>query len=1144
VNTGNLYFTEDTYIKIYNETGASLFLGSSGNFRSLIVSNESWQDYYSDFTGYGLSGFDDKNAGVILSIDDSTKNNNQNRFNIHYGVNETGSITGNYHKQLIKIRPQIPQNVGYLNYFSNDNAWASYDVSTGMMTGSLTPNNIFSYAIEIAVSGILSTSNFYYTGDIDISTQTGQAYVFNLEKNPILYTNNYSITNIRSFNDIKEFCKQVVGCEEAEEPDPLEVCYSGELTNTTGFQSFLSGFSKLVNTVVINRPLTNNALIASSTGEEIRYTSTVYSGYILYNNWKSGDYIQWDLYNFDYINLYQSFHLGNYPPYSNTGFRLYYPNDFNSLDLLVEKLNEKVDFLKDYPVWYPYECLKDTPSGIFVTGRLMEFNKNNSSTGSLPISHFNNRIDFISLRSYPQLEDKKYLSYGISIFSPTVPQKTLFNGWNYLVPTNIQLEGFNINSQDWEILDIRDNLSGDFAKAEKIKKPMGSLPSILKEGKGEDEEELPEDENEDGDLPAGLSGCKDVIFTDRQRNINFNKNPLCPPKISFRDVIVTAPKEECKQKFVDKDGNVIQKISNAELCAQDDTGGADGGGGDEGEGEGAGGGMGGDGGSVSAGDYYIIRTGWNLSLNDTNNNNYYDKYKVSLSGFISLPESKLYQKDSFFIKQVNLYTLDKTGFSPHEGPSLCSIGADYTIDVSGLLPIEISGIWNYNISPEESGIYRFFKTPFSRKIEDDEKRVKFNKVSGEIISPSGTGFLSISGYGVGNVYYENTDYYFYNPALQSVYFKETLTGLVTGFGRLSGNKLVVKQDIINQEVLFGGRLANSNFRYHEIVSDGAFSSVIENVEYVNYDVLGFYPITGQITGNTINGRLDVSDTIIKTGSPFDDVFAYYPVPTGFTVANLLFIINYNHLNNFDFISINDNTIIYHQDPFSYPPPTYFNSNQALISIINNSTNAFASTGQIIGSNIFLNSTVSGESGNIGLSSNSTGVQIINRVSGLNIYPRLYKIVTERIIQENEDPLLPSTISFNKVIKDPIITGNISDFILATGFYSNNLGSGNIIGDVLTFTGVRTFFDVWDIATGSLGRNYSSFLGRNFTSGNSFYRNLLFGSSPKNVNLRSFYQNYLNTSLQESPDVADLIIKDLNNPNYSQTGIVFRLNGIK
>jgi hypothetical protein len=166
------------------------------------------------------------------------------------------------------------------------------------------------------------------------------------------------------------------------------------------------------------------------------------------------------------------------------------------------------------------------------------------------------------------------------------------------------------------------------------------------------------------------------------------------------------------------------------------------------------------------------------------------------------------------------------------------------------------------------------------------------------------------------------------------------------------------------------------------------------------------------------------------------------------------------------------------------------------------------------------------------------------VSGLNIYPRLYKIITERIIQQNQDPLLPSTISFNKVIKDPIITGNIIDFILATGFYSNNSGSGNIVGNVPTFTGVRTFFNVWDIATGSLRRSYSSFLENNFISGNSFYQNILFGTSPKNVNLRSFYQNYLNTSSQEPSDVADLIIKDLNNPNYSQTGIVFRLNGIK
>jgi hypothetical protein len=1142
LNTGVLYFTDDTYINLYNETGSGLFLENQINDNNLILSNESWRDFYSDFTGYGLDGFSDVNAGIILNINDETKTKNQNKFRVNYGVNESRNIVGNYHKQLISIRPQQPKNIGYLGYKANDNAWATYDVSTGMITGSLIPNNIFSYAIEITASGVLTGNNFYYTGNIDISTETGLAYLVNLQKNPELYTKNISVFDTINFNVVQDFCDKVNKCEPPPELDPIDLCYTGELNSTEEFQLFLSGFVEIANTIVINRPKTNNLLILPSTGTGVKYANSIYSGYILYNNWQSGDYIKWNLYNFNFTDLYQKFHLGNFPPYPNTGFILYYPNDFNSLDSLVDRLNEKIDLFKTYPAWYPYECLKDTASGIFLTGELMKFYKNTGTTGSLPINHFNNRIDFISLNSYPQLENEKDISQEISIFSSKVIQKDFFSGWSYLIPDNIQLEGYNKNTQNWEVLDIKNNLFEDLNKAKRIKKPIRKVPGVGEEEE-EEEEQLPEEQ----EPPPGPSGCKDVIFEDQQRNVNFNENPLCPPVINFRSIVVTVPKEECKGKTVDANGNIVQKRSNQELCGDGSSKGGE----EEAPSEDFG-----LGGEKPVGEYYIIRTGWNFvidnldaQINGVNNNQnintnkIYDKYKVSLSNFTSVTEDTLFPKDSFFIKGINLYSLDKSGFDIHKGSPLCSIGSDYIVDVSGVVPIEISGIWRQNILPESSGIYRFFKTPFVRKIEENERLVKFNKVSGKIISPTGTGFLSTSGFGVGPIYYENNDYYFYNPSTQFVYFTETLTGLATGFGRLSGETIVIKQNVINQELLFGGRLANSNLVYHEILSNGNFVSEIENVEYIKYDILGFYPITGKVTGNTVNGKLDIDDAIVVTGSPIGNIYAYDPIPTGFTFSKVLFNINYNLLNNFDFLSLNGNTIIYHPDSSFYSPPTYFNSNETLISIINASSDIFLCTGEVLGSNIQLYSNLKGESGNINLTSNSTGLEIINFISGLNIYPRLYKIVTERSKNcVDDDP--NCTFSFTKKIKDPIMTGNLGDSILATGFYYSSNGSGNITGNVPTFTGIRNFTDVWDIATGNLTRNYLSFLQNNFISGNSFYKNTLFGTAPQNVNLRVFYLNYLNTSNQEEVDVVDLIVKDLNNPSLSESGIVFRLNGIK
>jgi hypothetical protein len=1147
LDSGLLYFTRNTFINLYNETGSGIFIGNNKidtSILPLITNNESWLAFGKDFSGYRVTGFRTSEAGVVLKLNDSTRSTARNRFHLDYGVNinDSQTITGKYHKQLISIRPQKPVNTGYSGYFANDKAWATYNVSTGMITGSLTRNNIFSYGIDIVASGILSGANVYYTGNIDISTVTGQAYVSNLEKNPVLYTQYFNTLTTLSFSAIKNFCDKIQECEAPQSPEPLEICYSGELTDTAAFRSFLSGVEQTANAVIINRPKEEDLLSNIGTGSEIKYPNTIYSGYILYNNWQSGDYIKWDLYNFDFVNLYQEYHLGNFPPYPNTGFILYYPRDFTSLSSLVTILNQRVNALSTYPVWYPYDCLKGSESGIFLTGNLMTFSRNAGTTGNLPISHFNNRIDFISNRSSAQLGDVDgYLSYGISIFSPIKPKTQFFKGWSYLIPTSIQLEGFNRSTQNWETLDVR--LTGEIASlltGKSVTEGMGNLPldGVIEE----EEESLPEEEDE---APPGPSGCKDIIYTNSQRNITFNKNPLCPPKLLLRDIIVTAPKEECKlAKTVDKDGNVVSKYSNAQLCAA--GGGAGGGGEDEtpqggpGPGEEA----------KSIGDWHLLSTGWNIKNLDINSNIIYDRYKISLSGFTSIPNPELVQKDSFFIRRVKLYTLDKADFDIHKGPELCTIGADYIVDVSGLVPVNVSGIWNYNIRPEESGIYRFFNTPFIRPIQENERSVIFNKISGRIISQNATGFLSTSGFGVGNVSYTDTSRYFYNPLTQLVYFSESLTGIVTGSGILSGNKTAIKQSVINEALLLGGRLADSPAQYHEILSDGTLTSSIEDVKFVQYDVLGFYPITGRVTGNTTNGRLNINNQVIVTGTPVGDRFAYYPVPTGFTFSEVLLNIDYNNINNFEYISINNNDILYNTDTSLYPAPSYFNSNETLVSIINASTNVFLCSGEIINSNIRLYSTLKGASGDLNVVTNSSGVTVLEKISGINIYPRLYKVVTERNLNcIDDDPALINlpgncTFSFNRVIKNPIMTGNISDALLATGFYVSNQGSGNITGNVMTFVGVRNFFDVWDIATGNSRRPYLSFLQNNFISGSSYYKNSQFGTSPGNINLRAFYLNYLNTTPTEEADVADLIIKDLNNPNLSETGIIFRLNGLR
>jgi hypothetical protein len=1116
LNTGLLYFNDDTYINLYNETGSGLFFSNRDiNLkRFLIEENESWLSNFNNFINYGLNGFNNNSAGIILKNDESTRLKKQKKFHINYGINNTNFIEGNYYKQLIQIKPQKPINTGYNFYYKNDHAWASYNISTGIED----PSKIFSYAINIVDSGVFS-GYFFYTGSIDINTDTGRAFVLNSEKLPMLYTGVSSILGFLSFDNFNKLCEKILPCE-SESPTSEEICYTGDLQDTLSFQNFLSEISLRASSGEIILPPKEDNILNSIEIPGSKFSIAIFTGYLLYNSWSSGESITWDLYNFDYTGLYKNYHLNNDPIYPATGFTLRYPNDWTSLDSLVIKLNEKLDSLANYPVWYPYECLSGSASGVYITGKIGEFKKNTQPTGEIPINHFNNRIDFRSFRSYPQIEQYNfYLGNKISLSVSERPQSVIYKGFNYLIPDIIKLEGKNKSTQNWEILDQKNNLYESFKEIDRILKP---IPLKFKPDdfyEEESEEELPKAE-----LPTG-SFCKDEIGAENVRVVIYNKNPLCPPEIKDKKITITAPSERCQEYIIGPDGQRIPKFTPAQLCQdKDPPGDGEGGGSDD---------------SASApdgspiGNLHIIRTGWNLPKEFYENSNQYDQYKISLYNFSGFFNEDLYQKDSFFIENINLYSVRPINFTPHVGESICTINSDYTIDIQGLVPIEISGIFHYTVLPEESGIYKFFNTPFIRQIEEHERLIKFNKETGTITSINGTGFLTTSGFATGLMTFQNSNYYFYNPETQLLSFSKTLSGILTGFGRLSGQETVIKQDVINRELLFGGRLNNLPPIYDERISSGIFNTRLENIEYIDYNVLGYYPITGTVTGFTNNGRLQIDNNVIVTGITIGDIYPYYPIPTGFTTSSLIFNINYNNLNNFDTFFINNNTLIYHSNSSEYPPPIYFDSNFSLVSIINSSQEAFVCSGNIINSNIKLTSILPGSSGNINLAPLNNKIEIIEFNSGIDIYPKLYNF--EYIDNDGVT---------EKILKDPLITGNIADIILGTGFYYSNNGSGNITGNVPTFTGVRTFFDVWDIASGNLRRSYLSFLQNNFVSGSSFINRSSFGINPTNVNLRVFYLNYLNTLPSEGLDIVDLIINDINNPDLPNNGIIFRLSGIK
>ena len=238
----------------------------------------------------------------------------------------------------------------------------------------------------------------------------------------------------------------------------------------------------------------------------------------------------------------------------------------------------------------------------------------------------------------------------------------------------------------------------------------------------------------------------------------------------------------------------------------------------------------------------------------------------------------------------------------------------------------------------------------------------------------------------------------------------------------------------------------------------------------------------------------------------------------------------------DYITINNGTFVYQQNTDIYSGPQYFVSIEQLLSGINSNSGDTLCTGRLENNIIYLTSIANGLRGNVTFTiSNSSGF-ITNGprlTGGKDIYPKIYKYfyagTPDNIVT------LPLT---------PVVTGNIAEDILATGFYYSNSGSGSITGNIMTFTGIRSFTGVWDIATGNQNSRYISFLTSGFISGNSYVSSRQYGTAPGNVNSRIFYTNMHNTFNYEELDIVDFIIKDLNSPTGNRNGIIFRLTGIK
>jgi hypothetical protein len=950
----DFFSTDSTKISLYNQN------------LKLMEINDSWISNSGSFEKYGYTNiFDsDASAGNILSLKNDTSYFFRSRsdgsefasglfsglsgfsvYLVNYGADNGYDPFSflNRTKQQLTIKQFRYDNTGYKATFAFDQSWATFDLS-----GLMNSNNAFSWAVNIVedmrISGIFYEESL--TGNNNLLSLYIQTY-----SEPTL-----SKELVNYFESFQTVCEFKQGCDEDQKDSPEKIkvyCWTGTNVESKDFRDWLA-LSLSENVDALAKSALESRSQLESVGVELYFTTL--SGYILYNTWLTGEQIIWNLYNFDYTGTYKIWHLDNIPPYPSTGFSLTYPYDWNSIDSLVSGLNQRLNSPVSYPVWYPYPCLSGQFSGLFVEGPLMYFWKNTGTTGDgLPPSHVNNRIDFRSLRNLPQITIKnefltrtaeiykeagmvqslKDLDTGKAIASTEAILDTSYKfdfvifdkprgpegyqGFKYLLPQNIILEGLNRSTNLWETLDTI-NIYEDYTKIldqEKI------FIDILNFFSG-----VLDFNQIDSYNATGVTATFDLLDLIQEPPCEYrqlfqfsqivqtpSKNVYCSPTEQVTNISFVWP-ENCPT-FIISGGQVLNVDNvywcNAErrpslkekICPEPIE--------------------------ITCPDGYtrilipeqelqpeecpyytciapnekesqtpipvqikILRTGSNFSLNagfnDPENGNYdlieplcnenllftsYKEFKVRLIDFFipverpSVPVQTpagtaefllpLYPLNNFWIHNINFYDALNIPINPMSGESECIIGADYMIDVSGLTPLRFTGFYDVNATLDMSGRYTFQNVKVGRPIIDSERSIKFNKVSGYIYEESGFAFLnnSIDLSGQACYTFDNTQNFFYNPDTSIVTFSKTLCADMFRTGVISGEEIVIKASVINKELLVGGRY-NTPVDFYTYTQDSLVAGTLKNTPYRAYNVSGIYNISGTATGIAKNGFLEVN----------------------------------------------------------------------------------------------------------------------------------------------------------------------------------------------------------------------------------------------------------------------------------------------
>lgn len=693
--SGRYLYPQDTFVTIKKNN-------------LLYKSYETWSGDYGLFTGNNFTGYFVGNTFIPFSgldggaiIKDSVVPNTANSLNfyeVEYGTKnpiQSNRLVG----QKILFKDLNTESPTYeIISPTASKVWSAYDIREGMTNDT---KNVFAYAFEFVDflttkdSGIIVTS-----GGQD---KTASQYLNSLSA-PIL-TSGFS----NSFTNYIGYCFSTKECPDAKEVENVIECWTGSDVNSVEYAQFVSGILKKYSSKEYVNDIDASTNLVISNAVTVSGFFIYQTGEIYYNNFVSGDKISFNLYPFDYTGFYKSYHLNNNPVYPTTGFILSYPQDFTNINTLVNTLNNRLNNI-NYNVWYPYDCLAGTSTGIYITGGLMSFEIFSGSGAATPSDkNFNNIIQYKSLRNYSSgfSLNLNLVDRSQSVQDLWFDKKVFKKGFSYLIPNVVELQGLSGNN--WVVLDRRSGLYKALTGLESKSVPLNIDPSLFglsgkylsSESVTGVSEGLPEEEFKEITISGGFRVLQQ--FTQTTYN---NAPPYCSVNTLERDILITQPtgwspsvKDPCKFQPPDEK----DKEEESEQ---------DGGGGDE---------------ELAEFLLNVRRTGWLFqptneyltcltNPDDNLSRIQFPSYRFvmrELSGVLPKEENLFIQPtNEIYITNINLFSLKSGSIPVMTGDAKCIVGSKYTLDVSDIVAIPFDSDFQYSIENESrSGVFKALNYP-------------------------------------------------------------------------------------------------------------------------------------------------------------------------------------------------------------------------------------------------------------------------------------------------------------------------------------------------------------------------------------------------------------------------------------------------